>query len=339
MIQEARIKLTLLYSIIFLLLFWSLSLGIYFWMNQFFGDQGSIQFIQLYQHSPVILPTHRHETPSDVVMDNLRSILLLIDGLLLIIIPVVTWFLTGNALKPVQTAHKREQQFLADASHELRTPLSILSAEMEVTLKKKQTISDYEKSIRSNKEEVEELIALVENLLFMSREQTKLSSPINETIDLTDVLAERIASFTVKAEQKKLKISFQPPETETLIAGNPQLVKRLFTNLLDNAIKYTAKGTVSVAVKREKNLVSITVSDTGVGIDAPHQEKIFDRFYRVDESRSAKGYGLGLAIAKQIVVLHQGKIEVKSTVGKGTTVQVSFPIKDLIKQVPEKNLS
>lgn len=337
MIRKAQIKLTLLYSAIFLLLFWSLSFGIYEWMNQFLGDSSERNTtIQPYHTDIGREPIIPSETPSDEVMDNLRTILFTTDLILLIIIPFITWFLTGYTLSPVGKAQKREQQFLNDASHELRTPLSILRAQMEVVLKKKRNVDEYQRVIQSNKEEVEDLSALVENLLFISREQTKHSNPINETIDITDLIAEKIAFFQQKAKQKKLMLIFTPPKTNLLIHGNQQLLKRLITNLLDNAIKYTEKGTIALIIKKEKTLASIQITDTGIGIPKEHQERIFDRFYRVDASRTEQGYGLGLAIAKQIIHIHQGTIALTSQVGKGTTVRLSFP---LLKQGQEKNLS
>ena len=319
MIRKARIKLTLLYSAIFLLLFWVLSFGIYAWMNSFLGDRARISpEIPVYQ-------TNR-EPPSDIVMDNLRNILLMIDFILLVTIPAITWLLTGNTLEPVQKAQKREQQFLTDASHELRTPLSILRAEMEVVLKKKRSPSEYQQVIQSSKEEVDDLSALVENLLFISREQTKHSSPINEKIELTDIIAERIASFGQKAKQKQLQLTFKPSETDLTIQGNHQLLKRLFTNLLDNAIKYTIKGTITITLMPHKDQAVVAINDTGIGIPEAQQDKIFDRFYRTDESRSEQGYGLGLSIAKKIMDVHQGTITVKSEPNKGTTMLLSFPL-------------
>jgi signal transduction histidine kinase len=336
MIRQARIKLTLLYSIIFLLLFWSLSFGIYSWMNKFFGDRERIHVNQMYQPEPGIEPFTLQEPSSDMIMDELRNILLIIDFILLITIPTLTWFLTGNALGPVQKAQKREQQFITNASHELRTPLSILHAQMEVILKKKRDISEYQQVLQSNKEEVEDLIALVENLLFISREQTNHSSPINETLDITDVTAERIAYFQKKAHKKKLKIFLKPPASELVILGNLQLFKRLLTNLLENAIKYTVKGSITITIKQENSQAVIQVTDTGIGIAKEKQERIFDRFYRADESRSEQGYGLGLAIAKQITDIHHGTITVNSESKKGTTIKILLP---LFRQNLGRNLS
>lgn len=335
MIRQARIKLTLLYSAIFLVLFWSLSFGIYIWMDQFLGDPGRLHHLQFFKEeaSPPLL---RNEPPSDIIIDNLRNVLVTIDFILLVSIPTITWFLTGTALAPVQKAHKREQQFLSDASHELRTPLTILRAEIEVALKKKRSTQDYQKVLQSNKEDIDDLIGLVENLLFISRAQAKQNVPILEKVDITDILTERMASFHKEAKQKKLEFVFKPPETSFVINGNPHLLKRLFSNLLDNAIKYTSQGSIIVAVKRTKTEATITITDTGIGIPKEHQEKIFDRFYRADESRSEHGYGLGLSIAKQIMQVHQGTIAVKSDEKKGTSMIVSFP---LLKQDRENNLS
>ncbi len=328
MIRKAQINLTLLYSAIFLVLFWSLSFGIYEWMNSFLGDRSrnyhEIRSYQIHQ-----------EPSSDVIMDSLRNIILMIDGILLVTIPAITWFLTGNSLAPVKEAQKRERQFLTDASHELRTPLSILRAEMEVALNRKRTVDEYQQVLKSNKEEVEELAALVENLLYISREQTKYSSPINEKLDLTDLIAERVANLQQKVKQKQLTLTIHPSKTNPMIHGNQQLLKRLFTNLIDNAIKYTEKGSITVTVKQVKDATNVAITDTGIGIPKEQQEKIFDRFYRADESRSEQGYGLGLSIAKQIMDVHNGWIAVKSDPGKGTTMTLTFPIK----QAQEKNLS
>src|SRR5476651_1879019 len=168
MFNRARIKLTIVYSLIFLLLFWGLSLGIYVWMNRCFGDEpGKDAHIRVY-HAPISLENTRTTTEplSDIVMDELRNVLLVLDGTLLFGIPTITWFLTGNTLSPVKKAHEKEKQFLTDASHDLRTPLSILQSEIELTLKKEHTLEEYKETLRSNKEEVAELIDLVENMLF-----------------------------------------------------------------------------------------------------------------------------------------------------------------------------
>ena len=325
MFRNARIKLTILYSLIFLFLFWSLSFGIYSWMNQFFGDQHKRGIIHNEQTPNTYV--HLPEPASDIIMDELRNILLLIDLSLLLGIPLITWFLTGRTLAPVQKAHNREKQFLTNASHDLRTPLAIMRAEMEVALRKKRTAEEYKKTINSSKEEVEDLIALVENLLFINREAGNNTEEKQEIIDLTDLLAERVNTFHLSAKNKEQELTFTPPQESLVILGNTQRLKRLFTNLIDNAIKYTpTKGKIAVVLTKANQQASIEIRDTGIGIVMEQQEQVFDRFYRGDTSRSEKGYGLGLSIAKQIVAAYHGTIILNSKPHHGTTVTVTFPL-------------
>ena len=338
MFQRARLKLTFLYSLIFLFLFWSLSAGVYLWMNKYFGDTGIDRYI--HTNSERFFngrKEERNEPPSDIILDELRDTLVIIYALLFFIVPTLAWFLTGRTLSPVQQSYEREKRFLADASHDLRTPLSILSGELEFALQKDTTKEEYNNIIASNKEEVTNLIALVENMLFLSREEVQYKSSQKEQVDLTDILTERIAIFQKAAKQKKIQLEFIFPKQSVVIKGNAQLLKRLFTNLLDNALQYTtAKGKISVTLAQKNTVIVTKISDTGIGISQENQEKVFERFFRIDTARSQKGYGLGLAIAKQIVEFHHGSIHLASRVGKGTTITLSFP---LITQNPGKNQS
>ncbi len=325
MFHTARIKLTVLYSLIFLVLFWSLSGGIYFWMNQFFGDS-SFRRDSSYQPS-FDLECAKREPPMDIILDELKNIILLIDLGLLAGVPLITWFLTGRTLAPIQAAHNREKQFLTDASHDLRTPLSIISADIELALRKKRTLADYEKTLKSNKEEVDDLISLVENLLFINREDQQ-STALQESIDLIDLLNGRISLLQKRAKIKQQAITFKPPTENILIQGNSHLLTRLFSNLLDNAIKYSpAKGHIQISVNYDTNQANIIIINSGPGIPPDEIAKVFDRFYRLDPSRSEKGSGLGLSIAKQIVDLHHGKITLNSIEGKETKVLISLPIR------------
>lgn len=326
MFHHARIKLTFLYTLIFLVLFWSLSLGMYFWMNYYFGEKGKDINIHISNEMQIRNDRQRpNEPPSDIIMDELRDVLITIDMSLLFIIPAITWFLTGKTLSPVQLAYDKEKRFLTDASHDLRTPLTILNGEIEVSLQKKLTINEYKKTLQSNKEEVNDLIALVENMLFLSREELLYQTSQKETIDMTDLLAERTAVFQKSANLKKLQLQFEFPKQSILIKGNQQLLKRMFTNLLDNAVKYTTAGKITVKLSQKNDSSIVKIIDSGIGISPLEQDKVYERFFRSDISRSEKGYGLGLSIAKQIVTFHGGDISLASIVGKGTTVTVTFP--------------
>jgi len=326
MFHRARLKLTVLYSVIFLVLFWSLSSGIYFWMNKYFGDSGIDRYIHI--NNERFFSGHReeeHEPPSDIILDELRDAIIIIDFLLLFIVPSLAWVLTGRTLKPVQQSYEREKRFLADVSHDLRTPLSILHGELELALQKDTTKQQYKKIMKSNKEEVINLIALVENMLFLSREDGQYKTSQKEEVDLIDIIAERIAFFKKAAKQKKILLQFNFPKESVVFNGNAQLLKRLFTNLLDNAVKYTVKGKIAVSLNKKNGTAIVKITDSGIGISQEHQARIFERFFKVDTSRSQKGYGLGLSIAKQIVDFHNGTIHITSKMGKGSTFIITFP--------------
>lgn len=328
MFRQAHFRLTFLYSLIFLVLFWILNVGIYLWMNSYFGDEAhSGRFhVRLEGAEPTVVNVLREPT-SDMVMDELRNRLIFLDLFLLLCIPPLTWYLTGRTLDPVQKALEREKQFLADISHDLRTPLAILQSEIDVSLTKARRNNEYRQTLESNREEVLHLTTLVEDMLFLSRGSQQLQHITKNTVDLTDILLEQVNRFQILAKQKKLHLEFEPSEQSMSIVGNQQMLKRLLASILDNAIKYTREGgSVTVKISTEKQAVRVSIVDTGIGIPKDQLGNIFDRFYRADTSRSQTGYGLGLSIAKQIVVFHKGSIEVASEEGKGTIVALKFPL-------------
>ncbi len=328
MFYKARIRLTVIYSLIFLILFCTLSAGVYEWMNGHFGDKQRKDFdTYTHQEQSFFGNFPSTESPSDIVMDELRDALIALDMIVLILVPTITWFLTGKTLAPVQEAHDREKQFFTDASHDLRTPLTILKGEIDLALKKDQTIKEYNNTLQSSNEEVTRLIDLVENMLFFARENRSNQTIQKEVLDLTDIIAERVSKFQNSAKQKQQNLLFTPPKENITIPGNKQLLQRLITILLDNAVKYTPiKGTIFITLSHEKHNGIVTISDTGIGISEEQQGKVFDRFYRADSARLQKGYGLGLSIAKQIVDFHEGKISLDSQEGQGTKITISFPL-------------
>lgn len=264
----------------------------------------------------------------DVALGQLQEVLFIVNGVYFIIIPVFSFFLAKRTLQPIEETHELQKQFVSDASHELKTPLSIMKGEIEVSLQKKRSSSDYEEILKSNKEEVNRLIYLVENLLFLNRVVQTQSIGEKSMIDLTDLLNTVIAKLQPKIEKKKISLQFSPPQDNTPFWGHEVLLSQLFFNILDNAVKYTsAKGKIWVAIAYKGQKVNVSIRDTGIGIPLDKQKNIFDRFFRVDSSRSqSKGYGLGLAIAKAIVKKYNGEITVFSEERKGTTFSIELPI-------------
>ncbi len=264
----------------------------------------------------------------DVALDQLLNILMVLNGGLLIIIPVTSWFLAKRTLAPVEKIHEQQKQFVSDASHEMRTPLSIMSGEIEVTLNKKRTADEYKKTLISTKEETKRLTKLVENLLFLAKADRNDKNITLQTVDITDVISDVVQSLQLKSNNKNISLFLR---TDNVIApmvhGHPTLLHQLFYNLIDNAITYTSKkGKVTISLAELKSFVSIAIVDTGIGIAREQQEKITQRFYRVDAARSqTKGYGLGLAIVKSIIERHKGRLRISSKVNEGSTFTVFLP--------------
>lgn len=334
MFTKAHLKLTIFYSLLFFVLFWLFSFGLYAWMERSLGEsyinQIKEQHVQTGQNigefddSKVTVVT----IAGEVALDRLSNILIIFNAGLLLIIPVTSWFFARRTLAPIKQAHEQQKQFVSDASHELRTPLTIMLGELEVTLQKQRSNKNYQQILLSNKEELNRLSTLVENLLFLAREDQNKNSLQFVMVDITDVISSVIAHLNSEIKKKKLKVNFQPPEENITVDGSASLLTQLFFNLIDNAIKYTpAKGLITVSLVKKNKIIEIAIKDTGIGIASNIQEKIFERFYRVDSSRSlSKGYGLGLPICKVIVKRHQGNLVLHSVEGKGSTFVISLPV-------------
>jgi len=237
------------------------------------------------------------------------------------------------------------RQFSTDASHELKTPLTILKGEVEVALRKERGPHEYEQILKSNLEEVNRMSQIVEDLLLLSKADSGEILLNREDMNLTEVLNEVVAQVNVLAKSKNLRIETANHHEEMNIFADPLRIRELFLNLIENGIKYTEEGgsihilltkdtwpqdgNLSSQPQGEKaDLVKIVVSDTGIGIAKEDQERIFDRFFRVDKARSRDqgGSGLGLSICKWIVQAHQGEIKVESELGKGSSFIVKLPI-------------
>jgi len=230
-------------------------------------------------------------------------------------------------LDRLQEAFSRERRFTADAAHELRTPLAVLKGHIGVTLGRPRAPATYERTLRDLEREVDRLIRLTTDLLFLSRlDQGRLLwQP--ERLALGELLTAVVEQVQPLAGEKGLTLTTViAPDLD--VEGDADHLIRLFLNLLDNAIKYTpAGGEITVAAERHGAGIDVVVHDTGPGIppeDIPH---LFERFYRVDADRSRKsgGAGLGLAIAYEIARSHNGDLSARSEPGQGTTFTVYLP--------------
>ncbi len=221
------------------------------------------------------------------------------------------------------------RRFTADASHELRTPLTVIRTEAEVALGKPLSFADTQALLGSILEECNRLTRLTDQLLALARQDAGLVPPRRGPVrfgDLARDAAETLRSF---AEAKGVALNeTSGPADGAVVLGDPDLLRQVLVNLIDNAIKYTpAGGSVDVAVAADRNAVTARVQDTGEGISDEHLPHVFDRFYRVDKARSRAegGTGLGLSIARSLVEAHGGTVELASVPGEGTMVTVTLP--------------
>ena len=231
----------------------------------------------------------------------------------------------------LEKAFQRQKQFTSDASHELRTPLSVIEAESSLVLQKERPSSDYRQSLEIISQESKQMSSLIDQLLTLARADAGKEQWNFTEVNLGKLISNLSADVEILCQEKGL--SFQLDHTQDLVVkGDEARLRELFMNLLDNAIRYTpAPGTVSISLRREGQMAVMAITDTGVGIPAEDIPFIFERFYRVDKSRSRAegGTGLGLAICRHIAEAHGGKIEVKSQVGAGSTFSVWLPLQSL----------
>jgi len=237
----------------------------------------------------------------------------------------------NDLLNRLDESFERQRRFIADASHELRTPLAILRGEAEVALSQKgRTAEDYLESLRILHEETSRLIKIVEDLFTLTRADSGQYRLAPQDVYLEEVAAECAHSVRTLAREKNIELKVDAG-SECLLQGDPDLLRRMILNLLDNAIKYTAPGgQVEIACRAGAEGCEVHVKDTGTGIPAELQSRVFERFFRVDQARSRVGNdggaGLGLSIAQWIAEAHHGRLELAHSDARGSHFAVYLPM-------------
>jgi signal transduction histidine kinase len=239
------------------------------------------------------------------------------------------YFLAGKTLSPIERSLEEQKRFVADASHELKTPLTSLQTSIEVALRDKNLkLKCAKETLKESLIEVENMGKLANDLLNLAKYQTANNSFSLETVKLRDVADKAKKTLNPIANKKDVKMHWDIAKIK--LKANKTSLEKLLTILVDNAIKYTPQnGKVVITAKTRGKKLVLKVSDNGIGISDEDIDHIFDRFYRVEQSRSKEsysGFGLGLAVAKKIVELHKGRIKVKSKLGKGTSFIVYLPV-------------
>lgn len=242
-----------------------------------------------------------------------------------------------HMLDRLQGAITRERRFTADASHELRTPLTAIKGRIEITLDRPRSGDEYVRTLRELEQEVDRLIRLTTDLLFLARlDQPPLWHP--RPLDLSELLDTIVEQLRPLAMIRGVALVGEVPPGLS-VAGDLDHLTRLVLNLLDNALKFTpVGGRVTLRAERTGKEIRVAVSDTGPGVAAEHLPHLFDRFYRAEHARSrpAGGSGLGLAIASELARLHGGALELTSASGHGTTVTVRLPPTSIVAPSPSE---
>jgi len=230
-----------------------------------------------------------------------------------------------DMLARLEVSFTRLSQFSADLAHELRTPIANILGEAQVALTRDRTPDEYREVIESTIAECERLSGIVDNLLFVARADAA-REPIQRKQFDGRAAMEKIATFyRTIADDRHVAINCAG---EGEIYGDPVLFSRAVSNLVDNGLRFTPDGgAIQISIAARATHSEVAVNDSGCGIPSEHLPRVFDRFYRVDSSRSSAGAGLGLALVKSIVDLHGGSARIESEVDRGTTVTVTFPNK------------
>lgn len=289
-------------------------------------------------------------TVADIRADLIAS-LIFVNGILLLLASIASYWLARLTLRPIQVAYERQRRFLGDASHELRTPLSILQIELENELYS--ASGSNREQILSKLEEVKRMSKLVGDLLIISRldedrgvrtGQSKVFKG-EEFLKSIEGITARLSSL---AESRKVNLKFidatnldknktnakdiTNDQLKFSVSINEDLLSHALTNVIQNAIFYNKEdGSVDVTVSKIQKKIRIEIKDNGIGISKNDLEHIFDRFFRADKSRTRKhvpeeGSGLGLSIAKSAILYMGGNLEIQSELHVGTTIHIEFPI-------------
>lgn len=325
--QITRLKLTALYAALLLTILIISSVT----THSFFSQRLERRFDS---HLVMPLPPRRMNIDREARLQVRRELiesLIFVNGTLFVLAVGLSYVLAGLTLKPIRNMYDKQRRFISDASHELRTPLAILQTELENRLSDSEVKNQEKESAKSHLEEVGRMNGIIENLLLLSRLENdipvKTKKRVLNLALLTDKTIGRFLPYAVKRDIALSALSTRNRKPLAVL-GNEELLAQAIGNVLKNAIDYNRPGgKVNVSLKKSRDQVELTVSDTGIGIPESEITKLFDRFYRVDKSRSRAlgGTGLGLSIAQTIIHSHGGSINITSKPDKGTHVTIWLP--------------
>jgi len=230
----------------------------------------------------------------------------------------------NTMLDRIETGVSEQRRLVADTSHELRTPLAAMRAELDVSLLHDDLTPAARRVLESTREEVDRISATVDDLLVLARADEVGLAAIHEPVDLHDLAASATEPFATLARARGVELRLEGPPAP--VVGDPDSLRHALRNLVDNAVKFTpGGGAVVVRSERHNGVAEVQVIDEGPGIPADLQDRVFDRFFRVDEARAGAGSGLGLAIVDEVARAHGGRVSVRPHIPCGSVFTLSVP--------------
>jgi signal transduction histidine kinase len=249
------------------------------------------------------------------------------------------WFLSGRALIPIQTAFRRQQEFVADASHELRTPLTVLKSATDLLNRHRDDrLGDHADLLDDVRAEIARMEYLAQDLLTLARSDRGELQLMTASVEVGTLASDVVRCMRPLAEARQQVLTVHTDAVEAFVEADPDRLQQVLMILIDNALKYTpADGRIDVSLHVDAKTATLAVADSGQGIAPEHLPRLFDRFYRADaaRSRTSGGAGLGLTIAKLLVDAHGGDLSLSSSVGVGTVARVRLPLAEDAAQAAE----
>ena len=226
----------------------------------------------------------------------------------------------------IQTLLTEIKEMSDNIAHDLKSPVTRIRGTAEVTLTTGTSVEDYENMAASTIEDCDRLLDMINTMLLISKTEAGVEKPASGKVEVSALIRQACELFSPIAEDKDVSLNYEATE-KTFVSGDARMFQRMLSNILDNAVKYTPPGgRVEVSLTEAKNHnITISVTDTGVGISEADLPRIFERFYRCDQSRSLPGTGLGLSLARAIARAHGGDITVTSTVNEGSNFTITLP--------------
>jgi two-component system sensor histidine kinase CiaH len=335
--DSTKIKLTLRYLAIIMFITLGFSCFIFAAINQatqivLEGQEQEMQK-QLSQVPPqfrqyVVFDTHKTEAILDIRQRVLAN-LIVVNIVVLLASATLGYYLAGKTLQPIEEMVTKQKRFISDAAHELKTPLTAIKTDLEVTLRDKNlTLEDAKETLNRMLEETDELSAMTASLLSVSKyDMVNVNHKNIATFKLNDLVYKVVKKFAASAKEKNIEIIQTLSEVE--IKADEKEIEQVLNNIIDNAIKYSnSDSKIYINLSGVKGKAELRVKDEGVGISAENLSHVFDPFFREDKSRAkskTEGYGLGLAITKEIIESYGGSISVTSKPGNGSEFKVLLP--------------